>query len=73
MNVVEILVAPVSVSISSLRKILFQLLKKGKNVQYKLHFVFRIEPANNMMKNSEVIIESEGSIKSLMKVGKEIK
>lgn len=62
------LTIPITISFKEVGKTLFDLLKKGNNVGYKLHLIFRIESENNMIKNSKVILESEGSVKSLMKV-----
>jgi len=61
------LTIPITISFKEVNKTLFDLLKKGNNVGYKLHLTFRIESENNMMKNSKLILESEGSVKSLMK------
>jgi len=61
------LTIPITISFKEVNKTLFDLLKKGNNVGYKLHLTFRIESENNMMKNSKVLLESEGSVKSLMK------
>ncbi|MBK5214437.1 MAG: LEA type 2 family protein [Flavobacteriaceae bacterium] len=58
---------PVTISFKEVGKTLFDLLKKGKNVKYKLQLTFRIESEEHMMKNSKVILESSGSVKSLMK------
>jgi len=61
------LTIPVTISFKEVSKTLWDLLTKGNKVRYKLHLTFRIESENNMMKNSKVILESEGSVKSLMK------
>lgn len=61
------LTIPVTISFKEVSKTLFDLLKKGNNVGYKLHLSSIIVSENNMMKNSKVILESEGSVKSLMK------
>jgi len=61
------LTIPITISFKEVSKTLFDLLKKGNSVGYKLHLTFRIESENNMMKNSKVILESEGVVKSLMK------
>jgi LEA14-like dessication related protein len=61
------LTIPITISFKEVGKTLFDLLKKGKNVGYKLRLTSSIESENNMMKNSKVILESEGSVKSLMK------
>ncbi len=61
---------PIRISFKEVSKTLFDLLKKGNNVNYKLRLIFRIESENNMMKNSKVILESSGSVKSLMQVAK---
>jgi LEA14-like dessication related protein len=62
------LAVPVRLSIKEVGKTLFDLLKKGENVRYRLRLTFKMEPDNNMMKNSSVIIESEGTVKSLIKL-----
>ena len=61
------LTIPITISFKEVGKTLFDLLKKGNNVGYKLHLTFKIESENNMMKNSIVTLKSEGSVKSLMK------
>ena len=61
------LTIPIKISFKEVSKTLWDLLTKGNKVRYKLHLTFRIESENNMMKNSKVILESEGSVKSLMK------
>ena len=61
------LTIPITISFKEVSKTLWDLLTKGNSVRYKLHFNFRIESDNNMIMNSKVILESEGSVKSLMK------
>jgi len=61
------LTIPITISFKEAGKTLFDLLKKGNNLGYKLRLTSSIESENNMMKNSKVILESEGSVKSLMK------
>jgi LEA14-like dessication related protein len=61
------LTIPITISFKEVGKTLFDLLTKGSNVRYKLHLTFRIESDNNMIRNSKVTLESEGSVKSLMK------
>ena len=61
------LTIPITISFKEVSKTLWDLLTKGNTVRYKLHFNFRIESDNNMIMNSKVILESEGSVKSLMK------
>lgn len=61
------LTIPITISFKEVSKTLWDLLTKGNKVRYKLHLTFRIESDNNMIMNSEVILESEGSVKSLMK------
>jgi LEA14-like dessication related protein len=58
---------PIKISFKEVSKTLWNLITKGNKVRYKLHLTFRIESENNMMKNSKVILESKGSVKSLMK------
>jgi LEA14-like dessication related protein len=62
------LTIPITISFKEVSKTLWDLLTKGNEVRYKLHLTFRIESDSNMIKNSKVILESEGSVKSLMKV-----
>jgi len=61
------LTIPVKISYKEMSKTLFELLKKGNNVSYKLHLTFNIESENKMLKNSKIMLENEGSVKSLMK------
>jgi LEA14-like dessication related protein len=61
------LTLPITISFKEVRKTLWDLLTKGNKVRYKLHLTFRIESDNNMITNSKVILESEGTVKSLMK------
>lgn len=58
---------PVTISFKEVSKTLFDLLKNGSNVNYKLRLAFRIESENNMVRNSEVILENAGAVNSLMK------
>jgi LEA14-like dessication related protein len=58
---------PLRISFKEINKTLFDLLKHGKNVRYKLHFTVRIESENKIIKDSQVIIESSGTVKSLLK------
>ena len=62
---------PMRISFKEVSKSLFHILKKGRSVKYKLHLTLRIESENNMVKNSKVILESSGTVKSLMKALKE--
>jgi len=61
------LTIPITISFKEVAKTLFDLLTKGNKVRYNLHLTFRIESDNNMIDKSKVILESEGSVKSLMK------
>ncbi len=61
------LTIPITISFKEVSKTLWDLLTKGNKVRYKLHLTFRIESDNNMITNSKVILESEGTVKSLMK------
>ena len=61
------LTIPITISFKEVTKTLFHLLTKGNKVRYNLHLTFRIESDNNMINKSKVILESEGSVKSLMK------
>jgi LEA14-like dessication related protein len=62
---------PLRVSFKEVSKTLFDLLKKGKNVKYKLDLRFRIDAEYPSVMNSKVILKSSGSVKSLMKAVKE--
>jgi LEA14-like dessication related protein len=62
------LTIPITISFKEVSKTLWDLLTKGNKVRYKLHLTFRIESDNNVIDSSKVILESEGSVKSLMKV-----
>ena len=66
-NCVTDLTIPITISFKEVTKTLFDLLTKGNKVRYNIHLTFRIESDNNMVTNSKVILESEGSVKSLMK------
>ena len=57
---------PVKLSFKEVTKTLYDLLRKGKNVNYKLHLILQIESDINMVKNSKVILESSGSVKSIL-------
>ena len=61
------LTIPITISIKEVSKTLWDLLTKGNKVRYKLHLTFRIKSDKKMIMNSKVILESEGSVKSLMK------
>lgn len=61
---------PVRISFKEVTKTLFDFLKHGSNVHYKLRLILIVESENKMMQNSKVILESSGSVKSLMKVVK---
>ncbi len=61
------LTIPITISFKEVSKTVWDLLTKGNKVLYKLHLKFRIESDNNMIRNSKVTLESEGSVKSLMK------
>jgi len=62
------LAIPITISVKEVSKTLWDLLTKGKNVRYKLHLNFKIESDNSMIDKSNVILEREGSVKSLLKV-----
>lgn len=61
---------PIRVSFKEVSKTLFDLLKNGENVKYKLLLTFRIDSEKHPVMNSKVILESSGSVKSLMKAAK---
>ena len=64
------LTIPITISFKEVSKTLFDLLTKGNKVRYKFHLTFRIESDNKMIMNSKVILESEGSVKSVMKAAR---
>jgi len=64
------LTIPITISVKEVSKTLWDLLTKSKNVRYKLHLNFKIESDNSMINNSKVILEREGSVKSLLKIFK---
>ncbi|PIZ62778.1 MAG: hypothetical protein COY19_10950 [Candidatus Marinimicrobia bacterium CG_4_10_14_0_2_um_filter_48_9] len=59
---------PITISFKEVSQTFWDLLTKGNKVRYNLHLTFRIESDNNMIDQSKVILKSEGSVKSLMKV-----
>ena len=61
---------PIRLSFKEVSRTLFDLLKEGKNVTYKLDLRFRIDSESHSVMNSKVILESTGSVKSLMKAVK---
>ncbi len=61
---------PVKISFKKVSKTFLDLIKMGKNVNYKLRLVFQVESDSDMVKNSKIIIESSGSIKSLLDLRK---
>ncbi|MEB2784337.1 LEA type 2 family protein [Algoriphagus persicinus] len=69
-NVTELQI-PLRLSFKEVSRTLFDLLKEGKNVEYKLELWFRIDSESHSVMNSKVILESSGSIKSLLKAVKE--
>lgn len=62
---------PVRVSFKEVSRTLFDLLKQGNNVKYKLDLRFRIDSENHSVMNSQVLLKSSGSVKSLLKAVKE--
>ncbi len=61
---------PIRIWFIEISKILFDLLNKGNIVKYKLHLTFKVKSENHMVQDSKVILESSGSVKSLMKTVK---
>lgn len=62
---------PLVLSFKEVSKTLFDIFKKRKEVNYKMLLTFRIESKNDMIKNSKVILENSGTLKSLMETAKE--
>ncbi|MBI2268900.1 MAG: LEA type 2 family protein [Bacteroidetes bacterium] len=58
---------PIRISFREVGKTLFDLLKNGSKVNYKLWIAFVIESEKNILSNSKVILNSSGSVKSLLK------
>jgi len=63
---------PVTISFKEFGKTLFELLKKGKKVEYKLTLNLTIESDIDMIKRSKAIIKSSGTVKSLLKTAKSL-
>lgn len=61
---------PVTLSFKEMSKTLFDLLKHGRNVNYELHLAFQIESEMDMVKNSKVVLESSGRVKSILNLTK---
>jgi LEA14-like dessication related protein len=61
------LTLPITLSFKEVRRTLFDLLKKGEKVNYKLHLTVTLDSDKSKLKNTRVVLESEGSVKSLMK------
>ena len=61
---------PVNVYFKKGRKSLYDLLRSNSIVNYYLHLRLKIVSNKNMLDNSIIILKSEGSVKSLMKVVK---
>ena len=59
---------PLHISIKELIVTIFSLLKKSDSTQYKLRLVFVLESGGDNLKNSKVVLESAGSMRSLAKV-----
>ncbi len=64
------LTIPLTISFKEVSKTLFDLLTKGNKVRYNFHLTFRIESDKKMIMNSKVILNSEGTVKSVMKAAK---
>jgi len=64
---------PVRLSIKEVSKTLWKLIKKGGNVRYKLRMAFTNESEIKMINKTDVILLSNGSVKSLRKTMKELK
>jgi len=63
---------PASISFKETGKTLFKLLKKGGDVRYNLFMNLIVETENDMIVNSKAIVKSKGTVKSLVKVSKEV-
>jgi len=62
---------PLVLSFKEVGKTLFDIFKKRKELNYKMLLTFRIESENDMIKNSKVILENSGTLKSLLETAKE--
>ena len=62
---------PIELSLKNAGKTLFDLIKKGKAVKYKLDVSFIIESDNKSMNNCKVFLKSSGSVKSLLNIKKD--
>lgn len=61
---------PIELSLKAVGKTLLDLIKKGKAVKYKLDVRFKISSENKSVNDSDVILKSTGSIKSLLNLRK---
>jgi len=61
---------PMTISLKEVGKTIGKLLRKGKNVNYKLTLKFQMESDVDMLKHSKAIVKSSGSVKSLLKAVK---
>lgn len=68
----EIYEIPVEVDMGKTMKTAGQLIFKGKDLPFKMHFKCRIASENEMMKNSEMDMVMEGELKDLEKLKKSI-
>jgi LEA14-like dessication related protein len=59
---------PVTLTFKEAGKALWDLLRKSKDLKYNLHLSFKIDGGDKMIRNSEVIIESEGSVRSILEI-----
>ena len=61
---------PVTISLSKVEKTLFDIIKKGDKIPYKLHMDLIVDSPDKMIKNSHIKIVSEGPVKSLLQAAK---
>jgi LEA14-like dessication related protein len=64
---------PLKISFREVGKSLTLLIRKGKNIDYKLVQTFRVNTEKALLKNCKVLLKSQGTIGSLLEAGKKIK
>lgn len=64
---------PLKISFKEVWQTIFELIKKGKKIDYKMEARFKIYPDNSMMKNSKAFITSAGTLNEVMDLVKDQK
>lgn len=61
---------PVEVNFKESSRSLWDLLKQGRDVNYTLTLIFKIDSEKNVMQNSKVVFVNKGTVKTLMKLAR---